>query len=98
MLVITINNKFLKWLMIINSNIIARDLQGEMVLLNKENGDYFTLNSLGSEIYNCICEGKETVEIVDLLFEEYDISYDRLKADIMSLIDNMKKKNILIKE
>ncbi len=81
--------------MIINSNIIAKDLQGEMVLLNKENGDYFTLNNMGTEVYNCICDGMETGEIIDLLFEKYDISYDKLKADIMSLIDEMKEKNIL---
>ena len=62
--------------MIINKNIIARDLQGETVLLNKENGDYFTLNNMGSEVYSCICDGMETGEIVDLLFDKYDIIYE----------------------
>ncbi len=81
--------------MIINNNIIARDLKGEMVLLNKENGDYFTLNSIGSEVYDCICDGMETEQIIDLLFGRYNIEYDKLKADILSLIDNMKEKNIL---
>ena len=81
--------------MIINSNIIARDLQGETVLLNKENGDYFTLNNMGSEVYGCICDGIEIGEIVDLLFDKYDIEYDKLKADIISLIDEMKEKDIL---
>ena len=81
--------------MIINSEIIAKDLQGDMVLLNKENGDYFTLNSIGSEVYNYICAGKETEEIIDLLFDRYDIEYDKLKTDILSLIDSMKEKNII---
>jgi len=53
--------------MIINNNIIARDLQGETVLLNKENGDYFTLNNMGTEVYNYICDGMETEQIIDLL-------------------------------
>ncbi len=81
--------------MIINNNIIAKDLQGDMVLLNKENGDYFTLNSIGSEVYNYICDRKETEEIIDLLFGKYDIEYDKLKADVISLIDELKEKNIL---
>ena len=84
--------------MIINSNIIARDLQGEMVLLNKENGDYFTLNSMGSEIYNLISDGMETGDIIDLLFEKYEIEHDKLRTDILAIIDDMKEKNILIKE
>lgn len=81
--------------MIINSNIIAKDLQGEMVLLNKENGDYFTLNSMGSEVYNLISDGMETGDIIDLLFERYEIEYDKLRADILALIEEMKRKNIL---
>ena len=84
--------------MIINKNIIARDLQGETVLLNKENGDYFTLNSIGSEVYNCICDGMEKEQIIELLFDRYDIEYDKLKKDILSLIDEMKEKNILLEE
>ena len=84
--------------MIINKNIIARDLQGETVLLNKENGDYFTLNSIGSEVYNCICDGMETEQIIELLFDRYDIEYDKLKIEILSLIDDMKEKNILLEE
>ena len=84
--------------MIINKNIIARDLQGETVLLNKENGDYFTLNSIGSEVYNRICDGMETEQIIEHLFDRYDIEYDKLKTDILSLIDEMKEKNILLEE
>jgi len=84
--------------MIINSEIIAKELQGETVLLNKESGDYFTLNNMGTEVYNCICDGMETGEIIDLLFGKYDIEYDKLKADIISLIDKMKEKNILAEE
>lgn len=84
--------------MIINSNIIAKDLLGEMVLLNKENGDYFTLNSMGSEVYNLISDGMETGDIIDLLFERYEIEHDKLRTDILAIIDDMKEKNILIKE
>ncbi len=84
--------------MIINSNIIAKDLQGEMVLLNKENGDYFTLNSMGSEVYNLISDGMETGDIIDLLFERYEIEHDKLRTDILAIIDDMKKKNILIEK
>ena len=40
----------------------------------------------------------ETGEIIDLLFGKYDIEYDKLKADIISLIDKMKEKNILAEE
>jgi len=83
--------------MIINEKIIAREIKGETVLLNKENGDYFSLNTIGTEVYNCICNGMETVEIIRFLFNKYNVEFDTLKCDIESLIDEMQKKNILIK-
>ena len=82
--------------MIINKDIIARELQGETVLLNMQNGDYFTLNGMGTEIYNLIRSGKGAGEIVELLLEKYDVGHDRLSADVSSLIDELKDKKILI--
>lgn len=79
----------------INENIIAKELQGDTVLLNMKNGDYFTLNNMGTEIYNHLCNGTEVDEIADLLFDKYDVEYEKLKEDIFSLIDELKKKDIL---
>ena len=83
--------------MVINKKIIAREIRGETVLLNKENGDYFSLNTMGTEVYNCICNGMETGEIIHFLFNRYNVEFDTLKSDIDSLIDEMQEKNILIK-
>ena len=80
----------------INDDIIAKELKGEMVLLNMKNGDYFTLNDMGTEVYNHICKGIEVEEIVDILFEQYDVEYDKLKNDITSLIAELKEKDIIL--
>jgi hypothetical protein len=90
--VIIINRIF----MFINDKIITRQLQGETVLLNMENGDYFTLNQMGTEIFSCISEGMDTEGIIEHLLEIYDAEYDRVKNDVISLIDKMKEKNIII--
>lgn len=82
--------------MIINKKIITREIQDETVLLNQENGDYFSLNGIGTEVYKCICKGMETEEIVNFLLNKYDTSHDTLKNDIVSLINKMQEKNILV--
>ena len=82
--------------MIINDKIIAREIQGDTVLLNKESGDYFSLNTVGTDIYNCICKGMETEDIVSFLLDKYDVGYDTLKNDVMSLVSELKEKNIII--
>lgn len=82
--------------MIVNDNIIAREIQGEMVLLNKETGDYFSLNAIGTDIYNCICRGMEVEELINFLHERYDVEYNTFKQDVISLISKLKEKNIIL--
>jgi hypothetical protein len=80
----------------INEKIIAREIQGEAVLLNKENGDYFSLNIVGTDIYNCICKGLETEDIVTTLLQKYNVEHDTLKDDVISLISKLKEKKIIL--
>ena len=82
--------------MIVNDKIIAREIQGETVLLNKESGDYFSLNTIGTEIYNCICKGMEIDAIVKFLLDRYNVEDDILKRDVISLVSELKGKKIII--
>ena len=82
--------------MIINDKIIAREIRGETVLLNKESGDYFSLNAVGTDIYNCICKGMEIDVIVSFLLESYGVEHDILKQDVISLVSELKEKNIIL--
>jgi GeoRSP system PqqD family protein len=82
--------------MIVNNKIIAREIHGETVLLNKENGDYFSLNTIGTEIFNYICEGMEIDAIVSTLLDTYDVERDILKQDVISLVSRLQEKNIIL--
>jgi len=81
----------------INEKIIAKKVQGEMVLLNMENGDYFSLNSIGTEIFECISNGMKLNEITESLFEKYNVELNILQKDIDLLIEEMIAKKIIIK-
>lgn len=80
----------------INKNIIAKDLQGETVLLNMKNGDYFTLNNMGTKVYDHICQGMTIKQITESLFEEYEVGYDQLRNDVLTLVDELRKKDIVL--
>jgi hypothetical protein len=82
--------------MVVNDKIIAREIQGETVLLNKENGDYFSLNTVGTEIFNCIHKGMEIETIVSFLLARYDVEYNKLKNDVTSLVSELKRKKIIL--
>jgi hypothetical protein len=80
----------------INKKVISKKLQGETVLLNMENGDYFSLNPIGTEIFEGIADGKSIDQIIQFLLLTYEVEYEKLKSDVESLVEGMINKNILI--
>jgi len=79
----------------INKDIISRVIQGDTVLLNKITGDYFSLNAVGTDIYNCLINEMEVNSIVDCLVDKYDVNAEQLKSDVIALIENLKENEIV---
>lgn len=66
--------------------VVARRLGDEMVLLNTETEAYFTLNEVGSRIWELI-DGKRTVgQIVQELLAEYEVPEAELRGDVEELL------------
>ncbi len=79
----------------INKNIIARDIQGDMVLLNMITGDYFSLNSVGTDIYDCIVKEMDQSSILTFLLEKYNVDSEILTKDTINLIKELKENDII---
>ncbi len=79
----------------INKNIIARDIQGDTVLLNMITGDYFSLNSVGTDIYDCIVNKMDQSAILAFLLEKYNVDSEILTQDTVSLLNKLKENGII---
>ncbi len=79
----------------INKNIIARDIQGDTVLLNMITGDYFSLNPVGTDIYDCIVKEMDQSLILTFLLEKYNVDSEILTKDTVSLLSELRENNIL---
>ena len=56
------------------NDIDTTDLNGEIVMMDLEKGRYFSLNGVGSRIWEIIEEPIGINKIVDCLLEEYDVN------------------------
>lgn len=63
----------------VSKDIISRVIQGDTVLLNIITGDYFSLNSVGTDIYTCIADEMEVNSIVACLVDKYETTTEQLK-------------------
>jgi Coenzyme PQQ synthesis protein D (PqqD) len=68
---------------------------GEAVLLDIEGGEYFSLNPVGSRIWE-LCDGtRSTAEIVSVICDEFDVAEDVAMADAGEILDELEKEKLV---
>ena len=76
-------------------DVIYRELGGEMVLLNLQNGVYYGLNESGMQMWTLLAELKEPRRVVDALEQEYAASRDQLERDLQALLTELREKGLI---
>lgn len=65
--------------------VLARELDGEAVLLDLAAGRYFSLNATGLRIWTLLGEGCGVGDIHDRLAQEYALEVAQIAADVSEL-------------
>ncbi len=78
-----------------NKNIIWREVKGEAVLLDPQEGRYFGLTKVACSFWDKVDGERTTEEIIDLLTEEYEVEKGVLTRDINELIDSLESRKLL---
>ena len=69
-----------------NKEIDASDIDGDKVMMNLEKGMYFSLNSVGSRIWDIIENPTTADEIIKILLNEYDIAEEKCREAVVSFL------------
>ncbi|MBM3248187.1 MAG: PqqD family protein [Candidatus Omnitrophica bacterium] len=81
----------------VNSDrVVWRNIDGEAVILNLDNGFYYTLNEIGTLIWQMLNMHKDAAQITQRISQDYNISEQRAKKDLDSLISDLKKEKLLL--
>ena len=76
-------------------DVVATEVEGELVLLHLGSGRYFGLNEIGGRIWNLVAERRTTDEIVALLLQEYDVEEPRLRDDVGDLLRELEAEKMV---
>lgn len=74
--------------------VIWNEVEGKVVVLQMSSGAYFTFNSVGSDIWRLLEKGSSNAEIVATLGKQYDVSGERLQADVEEFVAQLIKKGL----
>jgi hypothetical protein len=69
--------------------ILTQQASDTLVLLNLDNGEYYTLNDVGIRVWD-LCDGKHSVsEMVAILCQEYEAPHETIAADVLELLQDL---------
>jgi hypothetical protein len=73
----------------------SRVFGDEVMLLDLESGQYFSLNAVGTRMWARLAEGKSPAEVANDLQSEYDIEPQVLLKDCVALADELLRRGLL---
>ena len=80
------------------AKVIDRVVEGETLVIHLPSGNYFSLNAVGTEIWENI-DGKRTArELAEIVAAEYDVDPERAQADGVNLISDLAGEGLVVVE
>ena len=79
----------------IPSHVVAREVMGEVVLLDLGSGQYFGLDPVGARIWELASEGQALAGVADRIVAEFDVARDVAEADILRLATELAERDLV---
>lgn len=74
---------------------VMAELDGKVVIMSIENGQYYALDEIGTDIWKSI-EGSIAVKsIVEQLVQEYKVSEERCIEDLIAFLQSIESKGLI---
>ena len=74
---------------IISSEVLAQEVDGETVLLDLQSESYFGLDEVGTRIWQLLQEHNELQKVFDIMLEEYEVDAKQLENDLNELLEKL---------
>jgi hypothetical protein len=77
------------------NDVLFRELAGEAVLLNLATGKYYGLDEVGTRMWILLTQYGSVKPACCALLDEYDVTEDRLRQDLLHLVDELADHKLL---
>lgn len=77
------------------AGVLAREVGGEMVLLDVDQGTYYGLNEVGTRAWSLLAEGATLGEVEERLLTEFEVERSTLEADLHGLLRDLAEHGLI---
>ena len=78
-----------------NPNLIWRVVDGEAILLDTATGYHFSLDPIGTEIWQGLQGGESIDAIVARISKMYEVELDVVRSDVVGFLDELRSAKLL---
>ena len=78
-----------------NNEVFASQIDDEVVMMNIQSGKYYGMDTIGSRIWELINEKIQVQQVVDQLLEEYDVSQEQCKNDVLEFLKELNENKLV---
>ena len=79
----------------IPSQVMARAVGDEVVILDLASGTYFGLDAVGTRAWQLFGERRNLGQAVDIMLSEFEVTRDELERDMVALADSLHMQGLL---
>lgn len=72
-----------------HADLLAANMDGELVMMSLERGEYFGIGGVGPRIWELLAEPNTIEQLVDAIRAEYDIDETTCHADIIAFVEQL---------
>ncbi len=79
-----------------NNKTISGKLHDEMVMMDIDQGKYFSLNPAATRIWDMLEKQMSADELCELLIEEYDVEMEHCRSEVTEYLSEMAKLGLIV--
>ncbi|MBK1663199.1 PqqD family protein [Rhodospirillum rubrum] len=79
----------------IRPGLMAREIDDEMVMMDIESGQYFTLDGVGTEVWRLLGQPIQVSTLGDRLMELYEGDRAAIDADLLRFLESLLEKRLI---
>ena len=79
----------------LESDVVWRELDGEVVILNLATGNYYGLEGAANEMWRLLVQHGSTEEVADIMGREFDVERHQLIQDLDALVQDLARRSIV---
>jgi len=78
------------------SDILAQQINGQLVLLNLENEIYYGLDEVGARMWHFLIAEESIGDAISQMISEYEARPEEIESDMIRLVDKLREKGLLV--